>query len=65
MPAALDRVQKMDKALRSQLDEAKALLAGRQLTLNAERALCVRLVRLIETLVDGKPSTELTSSHHA
>lgn len=63
--AAADFSVQTRKALREQLEEAKALLASRQLSLNAERALCTRLVRLIETLVDGKPTTELTSSHHA
>lgn len=61
MPA-FDKVQQ--NALRGQLNEAKALLEGRQLSLNAERALCVRLVRLIETLIDGLPSTPLTPGHH-
>lgn len=62
MPKVIDERQRL--ALLAQLEEAKALLAGRQLTLNAERTLAVRLVRLIETLIDGKPTTPLAPSHN-
>jgi hypothetical protein len=53
--------------LRKQLDDAKALQASQVVVIKTEegRHLLGRHIRLLETLIDGKPSTPLPTRHHA
>lgn len=50
--------------LRKQLDSAKAFAASRAVKTEEGRELIARLIQLLETLIDGKPSTVLPSRHH-
>jgi len=50
--------------LRAQLDSAKAFAASRAVKTEEGRELIARHIQLLETLIDGKPSTVLPSRHH-
>ncbi len=47
------------------LPDARAFAQSRSITSNEGRTLALMYVRLLETLVEGKPSTELPPRHHA
>jgi hypothetical protein len=58
------RDPEIQAALRDELKAVKALASSRTITTEEGRALSMRLVRLIEILVEGKASTTSTL-HHA
>lgn len=54
----------MHGALEQQLKSARELMEGHRLKTEGERELAVRHVRLLETLVDGVPTTPLPARHY-
>jgi hypothetical protein len=59
----IDRVQQK-QILQKQLDEAKAFAASRTVKTEEGRALIAFHIRLLETLIEGKPTTAMVSRHH-
>jgi hypothetical protein len=49
---------------RKQLDEAKAFAASRTVKTEEGRALIAFHIRLLETLIEGKPTTAMPVRHH-
>jgi hypothetical protein len=62
---AIERTGAIEReTLRPMLDEAKAFAASRTVKTEEGRTLIAFHIRLLETLIDGKPSTAMPSRHH-